>query len=367
MSHAIVAAISRYPGWPDRDLDGPLNDLVDFGRWLLDPHGGQIDPASAPEFAQWLNDPGAPGAPTSAGADRAVQFFVTPNPALPMGLLDASPLTVQVEDALRRMNRRGRAALAAGGDPRVGERLYLYFAGHGFSPDRRETALLMADASADEPGLHIVGRAYADHFVDSNIFDEVVLIMDCCREDNQTIPVRVPPFQRFMGPRRPPNPARPFCALASSWDQQSREEVLPDGRKRGVFTRLLVEGLRGAARDGEIVSPRSLERWVVDRVNARNDDGPRQVPDFDYDDGAEMTLSRPPPEPANLRLRVTGDGLGDVVVEGGPKPGAKVAVRRDGPSWEYALEPGIYVASVVGTTRQLIIRETMLGGPIVDI
>src|SRR6185503_16954375 len=74
-------------------------------------------------------------------------------------------------------------------------RLYLYLAGHGFSREVDEAALLMAHAAKGvTSALHIPGRTYANRFSKTSWFREVVLLMDCCREEFKMTQPRAPVF-----------------------------------------------------------------------------------------------------------------------------------------------------------------------------
>jgi len=42
---------------------------------------------------------------------------------------------------------------------------------------------LHGDASPRATGFHIVGSEYAKYFLEGSFFDDVMLVMDCCRDD----------------------------------------------------------------------------------------------------------------------------------------------------------------------------------------
>ena len=134
-------------------------------------------------------------------------------------------------------------------DSKIGRRIYLYFSGHGFMPtsDKEEdVAVLMADAQ--DPnflGNHVLANAWADVFYKSGYFQEVLLFVDACRNVLTTAPRNLP----FMTPATDPQAkkkGRRFYAYAAKWDRTARERTLPEGA-RGVFTKALLEGLRGGA------------------------------------------------------------------------------------------------------------------------
>jgi hypothetical protein len=143
--------------------------------------------------------------------------------------------------------------LAADNDDRgtglqAGRRLYLYFAGHGFSPQENQTALLMANATRQRVGHHVAGPAYADWFFRAGYFQEILLFMDCCRETLPLAPLMPPHFLPVTA-NQAVNQVRLFYGYGTRWSRLSRERPMPDGLVRGVFTTALMAGLRGAAAD----------------------------------------------------------------------------------------------------------------------
>jgi hypothetical protein len=364
--YAVVAAINRYPGWQGRDLDGSGNDLADFGEWLMSPTGGDLPPDAGPDFGAWLADP-ARGPLCASSPQQRVQFFASPPPGTAMTLDDAKPMTRAIEDALQAFHVRGRTSSHQnGGSWRVGRRLYIYLAGHGFAPDRYDSGFFMADASEDNPGLHILARSYADYFVERHIFDEVVLIMDCCREDNTTIAPRRLTFNRSKAVRPPDLPIKPLAMFATVFAQNAREIAQDaNGKPRGIFTQTLMRGLRGDARSGNVVTASSLEKWVLNSMP-----NTQLPPEFDLDrrPGSDMVLCMLPAAQVNLRLRVqNADAAVQVTLDGGPGHRTGIVGQRAGDTWAFTLEPGIYAARVSGRSGITIIEEHRLGGPVVDL
>jgi hypothetical protein len=75
-------------------------------------------------------------------------------------------------------------------------RLYLYFAGHGFTSDK-EVLQSASLVGADTLGSHftdIPGTLYAEAFRKAGLFGEIVLIMDCCRTLMRLAPYGAPQF-----------------------------------------------------------------------------------------------------------------------------------------------------------------------------
>jgi hypothetical protein len=130
---------------------------------------------------------------------------------------------------------------------RVGRRLYIFLSGHGIFPTRTampnydETGLLMANARPFAMGMHIAGRAYADWFWAIGAFDEVILLMDCCRTMENAPPMPAP--FTVLQPKRKKLGRRLYIAATrlntESWEQPFAGSPV----KRGVFARALMEAL----------------------------------------------------------------------------------------------------------------------------
>ncbi len=215
-NHAIVVGLNHYPGITP--LEGPENDAIWFHDWLL--KNGLVDKDRATLIL------------SSAFAPPAAQS------------LDAMPDTGAIDRAFERLLRIGVQ------DDRVGKRLYLFFSGHGFGPDLDEAALLMAncEASIGITGHYINAVQYANFFAKAAYFDEIVLFMDCCRDDLWQAPPRQAPWQRS------PNPdgadVKRFYGLATKWARKAREAAPPGGGPvHGHFTRALKAAFEGGAVD----------------------------------------------------------------------------------------------------------------------
>jgi len=201
--YAVVVGISRYPALSD--LSGPVNDALSFKDWLL-------NRGSVPL--------------------KNIELLVTPANAETMTRKNAQPLRDQVInafDAIREHeNERGR----------VGRRLYLYLAGHGYAPQVNDAALLMANASHRSFSA-VPGAVFADWFHASAKFEEIVLIMDCCRDDCSAIPPQPPPWAPENSPDA--DQVRYFHAFATQTYHKAREQALTsDGMVRGIFTNALL-------------------------------------------------------------------------------------------------------------------------------
>src|SRR6185295_13614089 len=129
--YAVVVGISTYPDLGS--LGGPAKDALDFYAWLLAADGGNVPKAQ-------------------------IAKIVSPEyPNIPQ-VLEVKPQIGEVENAFQKIAmdlRNGQQA----------DRLYVYLAGHGFSKEVGEAAVLMANAVKGlTTNLHIAGRAYAERF-----------------------------------------------------------------------------------------------------------------------------------------------------------------------------------------------------------
>ena len=157
--YAVIAGIWAYPELDS--LDAPENDAKAFYDWVVSPAGGAVPKAHVRLIVSSQFDPPFPSATA------------------------ARPKMDQVLEAMEALQDIAEANRKKGKGYSTGRRLYLYFAGHGFAPTKDQTALLMANATRIRAGApyHILGPYCADWFFSAGFFDEVVLFMDCCRDN----------------------------------------------------------------------------------------------------------------------------------------------------------------------------------------
>src|SRR6266478_473561 len=121
--YAIVIGLSQYPALgnpPPANLQGPENDAKTIHDWLLDPAGGALPPKNVvwKVSSDW-------NAPPKTGPRRD----------------DLVDLFLWLDSLAERNSEAGKGL-------RVGERIYIYVAGHGASVDPTKACLLTGDASA---------------------------------------------------------------------------------------------------------------------------------------------------------------------------------------------------------------------------
>lgn len=327
--HALVVGIATYPAMTN--LQGTERDALAFAQWLEAADGGAVPKG---QIAVILSS----------------HFQPTPVPSAAMPV--ASHIVGELEKHIDRAEQQGG---------RAGRRLYLYFAGHGFSPDVEEVAVLMANAAKRRTGHHIPGRRYAMWFQMAGYFDEIVLLMDCCREPKLKAPANDPPWEERIGQKA----SDYFYGFATCWSRAAREQPIQGGPVQGVFTHALLEGLSGGISpnaNGQVTA--SMVEGFVRSYLSRGAIGAEvQVPDFDYDtpDRFVVLTGR---APRTIPVRVTradgGDPADVSVTDGG---GAAVASRVVGSQVILDLPSGLYKAAIQGG-RQIVFEVLTGGGPL---
>jgi len=326
---AIVVGVRFYPGLTN--LAGPVNDAQDFYNWVTSDTGGQVP------------------------SDQ-VALIISPayNEPLPAPQ-DAEPKHATVQEAFDHLVYVAEAQSAAGNGLRVGRRLYIYMSGHGCAPRPNDSALLAANATRVIPGYHILGRLYADWFLRSNYFDEVMLLMDCCRESYPQAPPNIPPYIDRTGPDAV-DKAKLFYGLATKWSRLSREREMPDGHVHGVFTFALLEGLKGAACDpttGQVTAA-TLGDYLYTNMKTflkpqdlLDPDVPKD-PDIDYDKNPAapfvITTVKIPDFKVTINLPAASAGKRVEILN--DKFTSLQSVSAAPPVWELRLRRGTYLAQI---------------------
>lgn len=130
-------------------------------------------------------------------------------------------------------------------------RLYFYFAGHGIGveQDLEQNALCMAnwsDFTADSSSIS--SGSYKQKFLSEGLFTEIVIWLDCCRNIKSYLrpgasPGIIPRLGAINNPKW-------FLAFATHYQNQAFETTGTNGEPRGIFTKVLLEGLNGTASPG---------------------------------------------------------------------------------------------------------------------
>jgi hypothetical protein len=324
---AVVVGITRYPALGD--LQGPENDAVAFREWLIDASGGAVPAAHIRMI-------------------RTSDFPAAPDPA--------KPTREAVEAAFNQ--------IFALGNINVGRRLYIFMAGHGFAKDLPQVALLMANAARGMTGYHVVGTSYADWVRGAGLFEEVVLFMDCCRENYRLAPMQPVPYD----PVTPPGGAlaNHFYGFATQWSKAAREKDL-NGAVRGLFTSAVLDGLKGGAAPNNLgeVTGSALEQYVFNALAKSSAGDAPQEPVFDYNKMHDLVLiTGAPRSMLTLSVRLADHGVAQ-------PPALTNGVAQLQPlnvfppdRLEWRLPPGLY--ALVATGRSPVTIELIGGDKHVD-
>ena len=234
---ALVVGINVYPGIGP--LSGAENDANDFYDWVVDPKGGNV------------------------AKENAKKILSTDFPK-PGGVADARPAEEEFRAFFSGINSASRQNNTDGIGLKAGNRLWLFFSGHGFAPSLDRSGVLMANATLDE--VHnVAAMLWANRLHEGGWFDDVLLFQDACRSRVADGDL-TPPFLR---PRQAPNGQlrRRFYAFSAKNKKLSKELPFPAGA-RGVFTLTLLQGLRGQARDPKTgaVTTSQLKAYLQDNM-----------------------------------------------------------------------------------------------------
>lgn len=219
--HAIVVGISAYPGIGS--LEGPCNDVALFMQWLKKADGGNV-----------------PGKNIRQCLSTSVQFGTSSVTQTE----EARPHREDIEKLFRPYVKNGVLG------KKIGRRLYIFVSGHGFSDaaDSYKNAMNTAlyTANADQiSGLHVAVTSYAEWFAQAAIFDEIVLVMDCCRTKSHLHTYTHPQLPKINPDESKTISVRKFYAFAAPWGHVAKEKEMPDRGNMvyGIFTIALLEAL----------------------------------------------------------------------------------------------------------------------------
>ena len=330
--YAVVVGINYYPGLGS--LQGAEYDADQFAAWLVDPAGGALRHSNVRRI-------------------RSSDF----HPPLPASPFDAQPNDVSFETQF--FDLVLDPASRAPRQP-AGRRLYLYFSGHGFSGTSTSEAALYTANAAYPQYRHIAATRYADWLHAGALYQEIVLIMDCCRDMSLISPILSP----FLLPLQNPAGAaavRQLCWYAVPAGAKARErEIPPGGPVRGVFTYLLLEALRETSADGhgEVWADR-VANYIQTRWPNLAPNQPPPVLSVDMQRNVALTrraasplcrvavLTAPPvPDGSPLVVHAYAGGL--------PKEVLRAAVQAGHAECE--LEPGLYKIGLEVSPRSALVE-----------
>jgi hypothetical protein len=213
---ALVIGISHYPSL--RPLQGPVGDATRFADWLR----------------------GTGGLP-AVNVELVVSDNIEPG----------RPILSEIDEAFDRIFNRARAWP----EPR---RLYVYFAGHGCSKAIDHLALLMANADLDRLNRAMNATEYREA-LSYRAFPEQIYLFDCCRNYDSTVTGRGPEWTAINPDVSPPLTGLVQVVMyAAGFTEFANERNLIYSERRGLFTKVLLEGLAGAAAQHDLVSGQGI-------------------------------------------------------------------------------------------------------------
>ncbi len=217
-NHALLVGCDAYPGLPGGNLRAAVRDTLSVRDWLLRSSGGGL---ARPDvtFLASCNDQGA----QAAAAD-----------------VDGPANRAELAREVRR--------LVEGPE---GNRLYVYFAGHGcrtdpLNPVKDRDAILLTDFTPDDPPAASVGVDDLRIRLTMAPFREVILIVDACRNLPFQEPFDLGGLGRDLAPPGGgPGGAPRMYVFQATAPGETAAGTEHDGKLRGVFSRALIDGFMG--------------------------------------------------------------------------------------------------------------------------
>ncbi len=249
---AIIIGINDYYTPPNliglKTLQGAINDADKIEAWVASPAGGNVPPANIKKIVS---------APNS-------------NPP--------RPLQEAIDDAFLEIEQSIRAK---GGSAK---RLYFYFAGHGLGTldNTVDTALCLANWSENRRQSALSSEAYKDFIKQYGYFDEIIFIADCCRNTKINIKPLHPTFSALV-PGAAAGQTKLFVAYATQYQDQSFEVEAANSEMRGAFTKVLIEGLTGAASNNGSIGVDDLRDFLIKQTpEEAKVKGYKQIPEISH-------------------------------------------------------------------------------------
>ncbi len=327
--YAIVIGLSSYPvlGDPPAHLNGPENDANAIVEWLTraKPSGGGLDSSRI----------------------RLIRSSDSKSPP------EAAPTRDELEKAFLWLDGLAKANQEKGHGRAVGKRLYLYVAGHGFSPNVNQACLLTGNATEEAVTANVFPTGWLQWLQDAQYFRELVLWVDCCM-DRKVLASPTPPPLSPIGAGGAGGPR--FVAFAAPRPLKAVEKPIPqdDHRWHGVFTWNLLLGLTGAAADATgRVTGRSLANWLCQAQLDWLDPAERISPEVaktpeivTQSEGLVFARGLLPAElEVTLRFPSAAEGQKARLWSGAPpQPGEWFTIAAGG--HRLRLTPGLYLAEV---------------------
>lgn len=211
-----------------KSLAGAIRDANLFEKWVIDKKGGGVLPSNCEKIIS------------------------NPDPL--------NPIQNQIDEAYKRLHKLIRA------NGNKARRFYFYFSGHGIgltTNRSKEVALCLANWSEDERNEALGAELYQDAINQYGYFEEIIFILDCCRNTKVNVTPKHPSFTPQEVPTS--GQAKTFTAYATQHQQKAGE--VKDGNEgdtTGIFTSVLLNGLKGdAPNDNGIITADGLKDYLM--------------------------------------------------------------------------------------------------------
>jgi uncharacterized caspase-like protein len=304
--YAIVIGINRYWGTGVRELSAAEADAERFAAWLADAEGGGLHPDHI-----LLR--------SSQGVEK------------PANTLLARPHQHEIDAALAEIGVSLRSY--------IGRRLYFYFAGHGLAPedaDVEDVAMLMANADTNSLYANIGLGAYLNYLHKTAPFEQLVFILDCCREFTSGAMPSRPIFTDHFNAGEARSVER-LVILGAGYGSKAYE---PDQR-RGLLTTALLEALDQAGNFNGVVLASELRRYIEQRVPelAQQEHREQKAQVKDLDRNMNLGIARKMPR-VKVRIQPPAGNTGTFMLRGAQ---FEILDQYDHVgTWEIFLKPGLY-------------------------
>lgn len=211
MNYAMVIGINDYL---KRPLKGAVGDAEDFSKWLIS--SGQVE-------------------------EKNLKLLVSTekNEIARIDHVDTAFLQI-LKDAKEHLAEKNR--------------LYFYFSGHGVGVSYTNTGLCLRLWQNDLPHYNISSRAYQDCLVNKGIFDEIIIVLDCCRDYDFLVDPKTPTLDVSLSydEVRTTNFLIFYSTIYGKVSHEIKKDIHDESKedqnkKRGAFTSFLLEGLKGDA------------------------------------------------------------------------------------------------------------------------
>lgn len=340
--YAVVIGIDKYSQF--RRLSSAVKDATRFSEWLNSADGGGLPKENIHLIV------------SDEVKKEEVRTVLSPFKAI--------PLQTEVDEALAKIGVQSKN--------RIGSRLYFYFAGHGFGPNFQDVGMLMANAAMERLNSNVGLSPYRHFFRDWGFFDEVIFILDCCRDEFVSVPQTTAPTFTFGEANQPRPRVNDFIVMAAAHGEKAFQALDEETRtRRGLLTEALLEALNKA--EGADVLGRftdtSLREYIIRRVpelagiviDPKTNEPLKQEPEVQAPQKDIILAQLPPHKVERITVRIVASPGTNGVIELRGSDWKVIESRRaidvtiEEPPWEHAFIRQKWIALTTSTSAPKII------------